>query len=72
MLCAYIKEVAPYRGEEYECMHIVLQSLAFMEKKGLKPIRIFPRMGHEAVEVSVDNLRRLKAEVANLLQTTRL
>ncbi|MDZ4342231.1 MAG: hypothetical protein U1E51_07300 [Candidatus Binatia bacterium] len=72
MLSAYIKEVAPYRGEENEFMQIVLQSLAFMEKKGLKPIRIFPRVGHETVDVSVYTLRRLKVEVNNLRQTTRL
>ncbi len=72
MLSAYIKEVAPYRGEENEFMQIVLQSLAFMEKKGLRPIRIFPREGQETIEVSVDDLRRVKVEVNNLLQTTRL
>jgi len=71
MLSAYIKEVSPHRGEENEFMQIVLQSLGFMEKKGLKPIRIYPREGREPVEISVDHLRTLRSEVNSLLQTTR-
>lgn len=71
ILSAYLKEVAPQRGEENEFMQIVLQSLDFLEKKGLKPIKIYPAEGQDAVEVSVNDLRQLRSEVNSLLAMTR-